>query len=119
MAISTSELSLLQQNIIVLPWLIIPVFVGVGVLNIFSKPIHPVSQHTLKESSQGLLSGFLLPLLNFQLLPFWFSVIAFLNNYGLMHTHSLLSKIFLATGAAVGAFCLLIDVSCISCKPKQ
>ncbi len=102
-------LSFLQNNeaiIKILNLLIIPVFLIIGLLNIFqkSKNIEPLSIENDKKKV-NFIKGFLLGMLNPQLLPFWFFVLVYLRKYFIIS--SLSTKVSFVLGTASGAFAIL------------
>lgn len=105
-ALNAAEMSFLKQKID-LQWLVVPIFVGIGIFNILRKNRTNISPKPNKMNTSEIMYGFLLALFNFQLLPFWLSIIIFFNTTNLMNQVSTASKLAFTIGAGIGAFSLL------------
>lgn len=117
-ALRMSEFSFLKQNIITLQWLVVPFFVVIGVYNIFRKS-KTITTETNKKYTSGIFTGLLLALFNFQLLPFWLSIVIFYSSGNMLHTTSFVTSLAFALGAALGAFSLLALIVYITHRNKQ
>lgn len=118
MAISTSEMNFLKQNINILQWLVVPFFISIGVFNILRKNQTDITSKVNNDNGNEIVIGFLLALFNFQLFPFWLSVVIFFNSNGLLHQISTLSMFVFTMGSAVGAFGLLISIAYLTNRYK-
>lgn len=119
MAISTSGISFLKENIIFLQWLVVPFFIGVGIFNIFKKTKLSILKKTTKKNSNGIVFGFLLAFFNFQLFPFWLSIVVFFNSKNLLNQISPMSLFAFITGAAIGALGLLLLIAYLTNQKKD
>jgi threonine/homoserine/homoserine lactone efflux protein len=118
-AISTSEIKLLTQNLKILQWLVVPIFFTIGLINILKKD-NPSSMDIGAKNlkSRGIVFGFFLALFNFQLLPFWFTIVIFLGSTQLLLPITYQTKISFTLGAAIGAFLLLYAIAYFTNKNK-
>ncbi len=86
------------------------VFVVIGVLFFIKKPVTAsLQKSSTKESSTIKLmgKGFMLAILNPQLLPFWVFVQVYFNQISFLNAKTTLDKTSYVLGAGVGAFVLL------------
>ena len=81
------------------------VFIALGVVLIFSKTANKLKQQN--GSKSGFMLGFLLGLLNPQLVLFWFGIITWLSIKGFHFDNNLLQYAFIL-GSGLGAFLLHI-----------
>ena len=97
-ALNAAEMSFLKQKIDLLQWLVVPIFIGIGIFNILRKIQTNVSPKPNKRNANEIMYGFLLALFNFQLLPFWLSIILFFNSIHLIakiqNSYSLMNNYF-------------------------
>jgi len=89
-----------------LNWLIIPIFLLMGLVYLFRKESNSVDKISVKDKSKlDFLKGFSLGMLNPQLLPFWFFMLIFLNKY--FAINDLSAKYAFVLGTGMGAFAIL------------
>jgi threonine/homoserine/homoserine lactone efflux protein len=96
----------------------IPVFLLLGILLWRSDKKTPILEH--KENNSGLKNfshGFLFGIVNPQLLPFWFAVLAFLNGFMRIQTWN--QWIVFSAGSALGAFMCLYLLALYTEKKKE
>ena len=118
-ALNAAEMSFLKQKIDLLQWLVVPVFIGIGIFNILRKNQTNVSLKPNKRNANEIMYGFLLALFNFQLLPFWLSIILFFNSIHLMNQVSAFSTFAFTMGAGIGAFSLLTLIAYLTNRNKD
>ena len=118
-ALNAAEMSFLKQKIDLLQWLVVPIFVGIGIFNILRKNQTNISPKPNKRNTSEIMYGFLLALFNFQLLPFWLSIIIFFNTTNLMNQVSTASKLAFTMGAGIGAFSLLTLIAYLTNRNKD
>ncbi|WP_435353997.1 LysE family translocator [Emticicia sp. SJ17W-69] len=95
-----------QSIIEFLNFLIIPIFSIIGLINIFQKTTSNKHIHSEKHSQNiNFIKGFSLGMLNPQLFPFWFFVLAYLHKYFIINDLS--TKLAFVLGTAAGAFSIL------------
>ncbi|WP_238804036.1 LysE family translocator [Emticicia aquatica] len=99
----------LQNNqliINVLNWLIIPVFLLMGLMNLFQNETKIVDTNKASVIKNiDFIKGLSLGMLNPQLLPFWFFILVYLSKYFVIN--SLSEKYAFILGTGIGAFALL------------
>ena len=74
--------------------------------NIFRKST-TITNESKKNYASGMFAGFLLALFNFQLLPFWLSIVLFFSSSNMLNSTTVISSLAFSLGAAIGAFGLL------------
>ncbi len=96
-----------KQSIIeILNLLIIPIFLIIGLLNIFQKSTFEHEKNTEKNKQKvDFFKGFSLGMLNPQLLPFWFFTLIYLHKHFIINNLS--TKLAFVLGTATGAFSIL------------
>ena len=108
-ALALKGLSFIENNqsiLDILNLLVIPVFLVIGLLNIFQKPSENKKKNAENEQPKtSFLKGFSLGMLNPQLLPFWFFVLIYLHKHFIISDLS--TKLAFVFGTAIGAFCIL------------
>lgn len=98
-------------------WSVLPVLLFVGWNYLKPKPVKEqideildVNQRSANSEITSLtgdvLKGFLLSLLNPQLLPFWLIILINYQNYQVLHIENTLDKVSFVLGASAGAFFL-------------
>lgn len=107
LAIYAAKMSFLNEHIYFLKWAIVPMFLGIGCMNLLQKNKLSATKETNKTYNKNIAIGFFLALFNIQLFPFWLSVIIFLKTLGMMQTQTLYTNIAFTLGTALGAFALL------------
>jgi threonine/homoserine/homoserine lactone efflux protein len=117
LAINSSEIKFLNQHLLFLRWLIIPVFISIGFYNILRKK-KATPNNQKKEQEKKIMVGFLLALFNIQLFPFWLSVNIFLKSFKFIHISTNLESIAFIAGAAVGAFGLFVLIIYLTNRHK-
>lgn len=106
-----------HQNFIqILEILIIPIFFGIGLFNIFQKT-KPIEELPKQNHSADFLKGLTLSMLNPQLLPFWLLILVSLNSYFMLN--DLLTKSAFVVGTAAGAFVILYFFARLSLRYKS
>ena len=101
----------------IMQWSVLPILLFVGWNYLKPKPakeqideILEVNQRTANAEITSLtgdvLKGFLLSLLNPQLLPFWLIILINYQNYQVLHIENTLDKVAFVLGASAGAFLL-------------
>jgi len=88
----------------------IAVFVVIAILFFIKKPINvSLNKNEISKQSNFLLvsKGFMLAILNPQLLPFWVFVQVYFNQISFLNVKTMLDKTSYVLGAGIGAFVLL------------
>lgn len=95
-----------QAILEVLNFLIIPIFLMMGLSNLFQKEVKTLENNTkIKVKNLDLIKGFSLGMLNPQLLPFWFFILIYLSKS--FTISSLSTKYAFVLGTGIGAFAIL------------
>ncbi len=108
--------SYLQKNTQItqfLNWLVVPVFLIIGLMYVFQKP-KPKTIQAVSNADGNFLKGFWLALVNPQLLPFWLVVATYIGSQYAMSNFSI--QFAFVSGAALGAFAILCIFAFISQK---
>lgn len=101
----------------IMQWAVLPILLLVGWNYLKPKPAKAQTDDILKASQLStnaeitsltgdVLKGFLLSLLNPQLLPFWLIILINYQNYQVLHIENTLDKVSFVLGASAGAFLL-------------
>lgn len=101
----------------IMQWSVLPILLFVGWNYLKPKPVkeqideilevNQMSENAEITSLTGdVLKGFLLSLLNPQLLPFWLIILINYQNYQVLHIENNLDKVAFVFGASAGAFLL-------------
>lgn len=98
---------------------VIPVLLGMGLYNIFSKPkpIKTVAKTNL--DGKALSVGFAMGMGNPQLLPFWAAILFGLETNKYYDFTGFYERLAVIAGAAFGAFLLLICIAKITDKKRD
>jgi len=114
-------LAFIQQNqswLDILNILMIPIFGTIGIIYFLQKSPDPsLPKASTSNHKTNFLKGFLLALINPELLPFWFFISVYLNKY--IAIDSVAAKIAFVSGAVAGAFGILYLFALISSRKQQ
>jgi threonine/homoserine/homoserine lactone efflux protein len=95
-----------QAILEVLNFLIIPVFLVMGLSNLFQKEVKTLENNNkIKVKNLDFIRGFSLGMLNPQLLPFWFFILIYLSKS--FTINNLSTKYAFVLGTGIGAFAIL------------
>lgn len=108
LALQISNIEGLSDSLLNYKWLVGALFIFIGVYYFFKSNTSHADIDLKPSKSNEFLSGFLLALLNFQLLPFWLGVSISVNNASFLSITSLFDKFSFIFGSAIGAFLLLL-----------
>jgi threonine/homoserine/homoserine lactone efflux protein len=100
----------------VLEWGVVPLLVGMGLLNILKKkkPDHDDIKPAEKAADFG--RGIIISFLNPQLLPFWLTILVMLNGYDFFRITTVADRIAFVAGTGFGEFVLILLVVWITGK---
>lgn len=102
------------------PWMhviTIPVFLFLAYTNFTSSPKKEIKAHA--PNSKGFGEGFVLALLNPQLITFWLLVIAYLKSKNLLIEVSQITQALFVLGTAAGAFFLQLTFIALASRYKN
>lgn len=108
-----------QTLLHILEWGVVPLLVGMGLFNILKKkkPIHEDEKAAEKAADFG--RGFLISLLNPQLLPFWLMIMVMQNGWDAFHITGMTDRIAFVIGTGLGEFILICLVVWLTGKMKN
>ena len=102
------------------PWMhviTIPVFLFLAYTNLKSSPKKEIKAHV--NNGKGFGEGFVLALLNPQLITFWLLVIAYLKTKNLLLNATLFAQSMFVLGTAAGAFLLQLTFIALATRYKN
>ncbi len=111
----------IEKNIFFLQsieWLTIVAFLILGLQNIYKMPRSDFKQVGYKGGGKDFFTGFILALLNPQLLIFWFGIFIYLDTNWLM-IKSFAERLAFVTGTSFGSFVLLYTLASLSHRYKE
>jgi threonine/homoserine/homoserine lactone efflux protein len=110
---------LLQRHtlLVTLEWAIVPVMIGLGILNMLKKK----KQEEISEKGKttDFFNGFILSALNPQMLPFWLTILVMLNGYRFFTITNLADKICFVFGTGAGEFALISIVVWLTARHRE
>jgi threonine/homoserine/homoserine lactone efflux protein len=100
-----------------LEWAIVPVMIGLGILNMLKKK----KQEEISEKGKAtdFFKGFILSALNPQMLPFWLTILVMLNGYNFFTITNLGDKICFVFGTGAGEFALISIVVWLTARHRE
>ncbi|TND09594.1 MAG: lysine exporter protein LysE/YggA [Bacteroidetes bacterium] len=113
--IAASWLEQHAQVVIVLEWGIVPLLLGLGIMNLLKKT-KPKNPDEEQKSKSGIhfFKGFIISLFNPQMLPFWLSILIMLNGYAFFHIESIAEKTAFVLGTGAGEYVLLSTIAALT-----
>lgn len=111
--LAAAEISRHENLIKFFGYLMIPVFMGLGIyyLTLKSKPVQP------NDKPAGFKTGFLLGMVNPQLILYWTLMFLYIRKW--VPVEGIILKVFLSIGAAVGAFLALWMFAALAISKKD
>lgn len=97
----------------------IPVFLGLAIFNFQSKKKQQAIEGEEVSNHKGFWEGFVLALLNPQLITFWLIVIAYLKTKNYLLDATFLDKSMFILGSAAGAFVLQLTFIALATRYKD
>lgn len=91
----------------ILEWGVVPLLVGMGLFNILKKKNAEKEPEKAAEKAADFGRGFLISLLNPQLLPFWLMILVMLNGYEFFRISTLPDRLAFVAGTGFGEFVLI------------
>ncbi|RYU91838.1 LysE family translocator [Emticicia agri] len=120
-ALALEGLLFIQQNqslLDTLNLLMIPVFLVIGLFYFFQKNPEVAAPVSAPDSQKAdFLKGFVLGIINPQVLPFWFFIAVYLNKH--IAINSFATKAAFVAGAVTGAFAILYLFALVSSRQQQ
>jgi threonine/homoserine/homoserine lactone efflux protein len=106
-----------HELLMILEWSIVPLLAGIGLFT-FLKKQKPIQENAIEEAA-SFLKGFLLSVLNPQLLPFWLTILVMLNGYNFFNITNTGDKIAFIAGTGCGEFLLISFVIWLTGKMRE
>ncbi len=108
-------------NNIWLSFITLPVFIFLAVYNFRKKDTQNIKNPKILSPShrKGFFEGFVLAMLNPQLITFWLVIIAFFKTKGLLVDVTFAQQFFFVAGTALGAFALQLTFIALANKYKN
>jgi threonine/homoserine/homoserine lactone efflux protein len=103
--------------LVTLEWAIVPVMIGLGILNMFKKKKQ--EEISEKGKSTDFFKGFILSALNPQLLPFWLAILVMLNGYEFFRITTIADKLCFVAGTGAGEFGLISLVVWLTARHRE
>ena len=91
--------------LVTLEWSIVPVMIGLGILNMMRKKKQ--EEISARGKAMDFIKGFILSALNPQLLPFWLAILIMLNGYPFFSIVTVPEKMAFIIGTGAGEFGLI------------
>lgn len=103
-----------------MPLITLPVFLFLAILNFRKKAkAQDINENTEELRKKGFWEGFVLAMLNPQLITFWLAVITFFKTKGWLVNSTLAQQSMFVLGAAAGAFVLQLTFIAVAGKYKD
>lgn len=98
---------------------LIPIFVLIGIFTLQKKPSNQTIQQPKYGKRISVMKGFLLALLNPQLLPFWAVILMYFNGFSFLKISTLSHQVAFLLGTALGALGILVVFAFVAHRQKE